>query len=202
MPNDDNRATVPSTKGPAAFRYAWTIIVLLLVVGFALAAMLVSKDDQAVNAAGRPVLDQPSASASPSTTSIDEETELVTRLREILATREQAYDKRDPELLKEVYTVDCPCLESDSNAIRELISSDYVWVGGETSVRVRRTERVTPRMWMVIADFSSEPLRVETKSGRLVRSEPRGRDLFQFVLAKPTGSTQWLLGRATSYKDG
>lgn len=202
MPNEDNRATAPSTKGPAAFRYTWIIIAMLLVVGLAIAAMLVSKDDQTAKAAGGSALDQPLTSASPSTNTIDEQTELVTRLREILAARERAYDKRNPELLKEVYTVDCPCLESDSNAIRELISSNYVWVGGETSIRVRRTERVTPRMWIVIADFFSQPLRIETRSGGLIRSEPRGRDLFQFVLAKPKGSTQWLLGRASSYKDG
>ena len=67
----------------------------------------------------------------------------------------------------EIYTVDCPCMKSDSNAIRELVSEDYVWVGGETSVRVRRLERVTSRMWIIVADFTSEPLRIETKFGRL-----------------------------------
>jgi hypothetical protein len=113
-----------------------------------------------------------------------------------------AYRKRDPELLREIYTVDCPCLESDSNAIRELIREDYVWVGGETSIRVRSSKQVTESMWIIIADFSSEPLRIQTVSGRTVRNEPGGSDLFQFVLAKPSGSTQWLLGRATSYKDG
>ena len=98
--------------------------------------------------------------------------------------------------------MDCPCLESDSNAIRELIREDYVWVGGETSIRVRSSELVTEKMWIIIADFSSEPLRIQTESGRAVRNEPRGSNLFQFVLAKPPGSTQWLLGRATSYETG
>lgn len=136
------------------------------------------------------------------TTSIDPQTELVDRLREILARRESAYGQRDPGLLKTIYTADCPCLKSDSNAIRELISQDYIWVGGGTSIDVRRLERVTARMWIVVADFTSEALRIETESGRLVRAEPRGSDLFQFVLARPMGSTQWLLGRASSYENG
>jgi hypothetical protein len=72
MPNEDNRITVPSTKGAAAFRYTWIIIVALLVVGLALAAMLVSKDDQAAKAAGGSTLDQPPTSTSPSTNTIDE----------------------------------------------------------------------------------------------------------------------------------
>ena len=55
-------------------------------------------------------------------------------------------------------------------------------------------------MWIVVADFNSEALRIETESGRLVRTEPLGSDLFQFVLARPMGSTQWLLGRASSYE--
>jgi hypothetical protein len=142
------------------------------------------------------------SSLASTTTSISLETELVARLREILATREAAYGKRDPKILDSIYTSDCPCLESDSSAIRELVSEGYVWVGGGTSVDVRRLERVSARMWIIVADFTSEALRIETESGRLVRSEPRGSDLFQFVLARPTGSTQWLLGRATSYEKG
>ena len=144
----------------------------------------------------------PATRSSPTTTRVDPEAELVARLREILARREAAYNKRNPGILMEIYTVDCPCMKSDSNAIRELVSEDYVWVGGETSVRVRRLERVTSRMWIIVADFTSEPLRIETKSERLVRTEPRGSELFQFVLARPMGATQWLLGRASSYENG
>jgi hypothetical protein len=135
-------------------------------------------------------------------TPIDSKSELVARLKEILAMRERAYQDRDLKVLKRIYTIDCPCLKSDSNAIRELIRRNYGWVGGETSLRIRKTERVTARMWLIIADFGSAPLRIETESGRLIREEPQGQDLFQFVLAKPIGSTQWLLGRASSYEDG
>jgi hypothetical protein len=67
---------------------------------------------------------------------------------------------------------------------------------------LRRTERVTERLWLVIADFESAPLRIESAGGELVRQEPAGSDLFQFALAKPVDAAEWLLGRASPYKDG
>jgi hypothetical protein len=146
--------------------------------------------------------DRSDATLSKTPSTVGPQTELVARLEEILARRGVAYRERDPEILKEIYTEDCPCLKSDSNAIRELLSEDYNWVGGKTSIRVRHLERVTERMWIIIADFTSEPLRIETASGRPVRTEPRGSDLFQFVLARPTDSNQWLLGRASSHETG
>lgn len=202
MPNEDHQVTAPLAKASKVPRYARITIALLLVGGLVTAAFMVIRDGGSAKASKSEVRDPTPASRSHTPKSINEQGQLIARLKEILATREQAYRKKDPEALKGVYTVDCPCLESDSNAIRELISANYVWVGGETSVRVRRIDRVTARMWSIIADFSSEPLRVETESGRLIRSEPRGRDLFQFVLVKPTGATRWLLGRASSYRDG
>jgi hypothetical protein len=195
MPTTEDQA--PPTKATLVL---WVVLAMLTAAGL-LFAVLVGRDNDGVAEASRtnpPATSKP----SPTSTSIAPQTELVTRLREILRRREVAYRTRDPEILREIYTVDCPCLESDSNAIHELRSEGYVWIGGETSIRVRRVERVTDRMWIIVATFNSRALRVETGSGRLVRSEPAGSDLFQFVLAKPTGSNQWLLGRASSYKDG
>ena len=200
MSNEDRRVTAPLSKGSKTLRPVWILIAILVVGGLAFAVFAVRDDGRAAIASRGEVID--STLTSHSTTSVDEQIEIVSRLKEILAERQRAYRMRDPKVLEGIYTVDCPCLESDTNAIRELISADYIWVGGETSIQVRRTERVAPRMWIVIADFSSEPLRIETKSGRLVRKEPEDRSLFQFVLAKPTGSGQWLLGRASSYEDG
>jgi hypothetical protein len=203
MSNEDRRDASLSNQGPRAPRLVRPIILLFLAASIvATVFMLVAKGGGSAEAYRDEMRDSPSPSNLHTTTSIDEQGELIARLKEILITREQAYRKKNPETLKEIYTVDCPCLESDSNAIRELIDANYVWVGGESSVQVRRTDRVTARMWIIIADLSSEPLRVETESGRLIRSEPRGRDLFQFVLARPAGSTKWMLGRASSYKDG
>jgi hypothetical protein len=126
---------------------------------------------------------------------------VVERLREILRIRDEAFRKRNPETLREVYTTDCPCLEGDTNAIKELIANNYHMVGGTTSIQIEKTNQVGGKLWLVIANFQSAPLRIETEDGRLIREEPRGSDLFQFALSKPLGSSDWLLGRATAYQD-
>lgn len=200
MPNEDRSETVSPLKGPTSRPRALLFLALVLVVILILVVFVTRDDDGAAKTSTSDVIALPSSSST--TNLIDTEGELVSRLREILAARDQAYRKRDPTALKRIYTVDCPCLKSDSNAIRELIKENYVWVGGETSITVRRTERVTPRLWLVVAEFHSAALRIETESGQLVRTEPSGQDLFQFALAKPTDSTRWLLGRASSYEDG
>jgi hypothetical protein len=197
MPNEDSGVNSPQPRRAALLGVF--VILAILAVGATLLTLRTLRDHERSSEASSN--DGPDPQASSPTTTIESEAEVITRLREILAVREAAYRKRDPELLRGIYTVDCPCIESDSNAIRELIREDYVWVGGGTSIQVRRSERVTSKMWIVIADFSSEPLRIQTESGRTVRNEPRGSDTFQFVLAKPAGSTHWLLGRATSFDD-
>jgi hypothetical protein len=141
-----------------------------------------------------------SVEALPTRTTRDTRDEVVERLRQILQVRDKAFRERNAAILTSLYTTDCPCLEGDRNAIRELTENNYHVVGGTTSVRVRRVERVTDRAWLVIADFRSAPLRIEAEDNRLIREEPAGSDLFQFALSKPTGSQEWLLGQATAYK--
>jgi hypothetical protein len=201
MPNKDHPPAASPRKRPWVV-HGMAVASVILLTGAVLFAFVVATDDDRDTTT--PIGKVPiSTTTSPqTTTTLDPHAELVARLRAILARREAAYSQRNPDILKEIYTVDCPCLKSDSNAIRELVSEDYIWVGGETSIKVRRLERVTARMWIIVADFTSEALRIETESGRLVRTEPRGSDRFQFVLAMPTGSTQWLLGRASSYENG
>jgi hypothetical protein len=188
---------IPSRRGPALAG----VIVALISVGLLVAVLATRGDDEVAGASANQPTVKPTTTVAPTTT-INIRNELVSRLGEILRERQRAYRERDAEGLSTIYTIDCPCLESDSNAIRELVSNRYFWVGGASSFRVRHLERVTSRQWLVIGIFSSEPLRIETESGRLVRSEPGGSELFQFVLAKPQGSHQWLLGRASSYKEG
>jgi hypothetical protein len=181
MSNDDHPVSRPPVKGPTDRYWIWLIVVILAVAS--LFTVFVLRDGDDATATSPSGVSGPSP--SPPMTPIDSKSELVARLKEILAMRERAYQDRDIEVLKRIYTIDCPCLKSDSNAIRELIKRNYVWVGGETSLRIRKTERVTARMWLIIADFGSAPLRIETESGRLIREEPQGQDLFQFALAKP-----------------
>jgi hypothetical protein len=126
---------------------------------------------------------------------------VIERLRETLRIRDEAFRERHPEILRDVYTTDCPCFEGDRNAIKELADKDYHMVGGATSIQVKKTNQVNGKLWLIIADFQSAPLRIETEDRRLIREEPRGSDLFQFALSRPSGSSDWLLGRATAYQD-
>jgi hypothetical protein len=123
--------------------------------------------------------------------------QLVSRLREILQIREAAYRSRNPDLLRSIYSSDCPCLASDEKAIYELLQRAYMWDGIETSIEIRRVTKLHERLWTVTAIFRSETLRIETENGRLIRREPAGSDLFEFTLVKPRDAHQWLLGRAS-----
>jgi hypothetical protein len=123
--------------------------------------------------------------------------QLVSRLREILQIRETAYRSRNPDLLRSIYSSDCPCLASDETAIYELLQRAYMWDGIETSIEIRRVTRLHERLWTVTAIFRSESLRIEMENGRLIRKEPAGSDLFEFTLVKPRDAHKWLLGRAS-----
>jgi hypothetical protein len=148
MRNEDQPVNVSQPQRPKVLRHVWVLLVFLAMGSF-LIGILVIRDGDGKGEASRS--SESDATLFPqTTTSSDPRTELVSRLEEILARRELAYRSRNPEILKEIYTVDCPCLKSDSNAIRELVNENYNWVGGETSIRVRRLERVTERMWILL----------------------------------------------------
>jgi hypothetical protein len=126
-----------------------------------------------------------------------EHDEILSRLQEILRIREDAYRFRNAEMLRSIYSEDCPCLASDEDAINELQRLEHRWTGIATSIEVRSAKRIDERIWVVVALFRSNALRVETRSGGLVRVEPAGNDLFQFTLVKLQDTQQWLLGLAT-----
>jgi hypothetical protein len=171
-----------------------------LLVVVLLSVLLVTREDKV--GVNEPRLSPTSVGTSTTSVKRNSRTEIVERLKSILKTRDEAFRNRTAGLLHNIYTVDCPCLEGDTNAIKELTSNNYHIVGGTTSIRVHKVDRVTERLWLVIADFQSAPLRIESESGDLIRMEPAGSNLFQFALSKPAGSTEWLLGQATAYKDG
>jgi hypothetical protein len=75
-----------------------------------------------------------SVEALPTSTTRDTRDEVVDRLREILQVRDKAFRERNAEILEDLYTTDCPCLEGDRNAIQELRENNYHVVGGTTSV--------------------------------------------------------------------
>jgi hypothetical protein len=138
----------------------------------------------------------PSSSTSSSST-ISQADEVVTRLREILQVREEAYRSRSPEMLATIYSSDCPCMASDQRAIEELLDRGHEWDGISTSIEVRNVRRINERLWLVVAFFRSGALSIKTDHGKLVRLEPAGSDLFEFTLVKPNETTSWLLGQAS-----
>jgi hypothetical protein len=187
-----------SVRSAAIRRFAAVGLVVLVLLVALLGVFVMGRDDHIEGAA--PTQTQSSVKSSP-TTAVGTRAEVIERLRTILGIRDKAFRERDAKILGNVYTVDCPCLEGDRNAIKELESNNYRMVGGATSIRIRRASQVSAQLWLVVADFRSAPLRIEAEGERLIREEPGGSDLFQFALAKPADSSEWLLGRATAYKD-
>lgn len=197
MQNEDHQTpSAPFRRLPAMGLVAALVSVALLV-----AALVIRGDDDHVVRTAPTLTPSSSEAVTPSTT-VNPRAEIVARLREILRIRDKAFRDRDAKVLNNIYTSDCPCLEGDRNAIRELQTKNYNIVGGATSIRVRRVERVSGRLWLVIADFRSAPVRVESEEEKLIREEPEGSDLFQFAMSKPTDSNEWLLGRAMAYQEG
>jgi hypothetical protein len=121
-------------------------------------------------------------------------TEIVSRLREILKIREEAYRSRSRDMLASIYSRDCPCLSSDGDAINELLRKKRIWDGVRTSIEVHEVTKVNERVWTVVGLFRSETLYIRAEDGRLVETEPAGRDLFRFTLVKPQDEQDWLLG--------
>jgi hypothetical protein len=194
MPNENH-----SIRSVAMRRLALAALVAMVLVLVLLGTVVLSRDDDVGVAAATRT--QSSIDSSPATTMLDARTEVIERLRKILGIRDKAFRERDAKVLEKVYTVDCPCLEGDRNAIQKLVANNYHIVGGGTSIRIHRASQVSSQLWLIVADFRSAPLRIEAEDRRLIREEPGGSDLFQFALAKPAGSSEWLLGRATAYED-
>jgi hypothetical protein len=194
MPNENH-----SIRSVAMRRLALAALVAMVLVLALLGTVVLSRDDDVGVAAATRT--QSSIDSSPATTMLDARTEVIERLRKILGIRDKAFRERDAKVLEKVYTVDCPCLEGDRNAIQELVANNYHIVGGGTSIRIHRASQVSSQLWLIVADFRSAPLRIEAEDRRLIREEPGGSDLFQFALARPAGSSEWLLGRATAYED-
>lgn len=194
MTNEDH-----SVRSPAIRRFAGAGLAVIMLLVALLGIFVIGRDDHI--GVAPPTQMQSSVKSSPTTTAVGTRAEVIERLRTILGIRDKAFRERNARILEDVYTVDCPCLEGDRNAIKELESNNYRMVGGATSIRIRRASQVSAQLWLVVADFRSAPLRIEAEGKRLIREEPGGSDRFQFALAKPADSSEWLLGRATAYKD-
>jgi hypothetical protein len=188
----------PTPRGPSRAVWVAATSTALLVVTAVAAFLMTHNDDEAVGPPSPPPESSvPSTTASPTTMTIDTKTEVVARLREILRVRDRALETRNARLLSSIYTVDCPCLQGDRDAIRQLRQSHEVWRGVATSISVQNLEQVNERLWIVNALFVAAPFQVENESGDLLRKTPGERNLTRFALARPVGHEEWLLGHVS-----
>jgi hypothetical protein len=185
----------PTPRGPS--RAVWTAAITTALLVAAGAAVFATHGTDPPAGSLPPMPSSPSVTAAAATTTIDPRTEVVARLREILKVRDRALETRNASLLSSIYTVDCPCLEGDSDAIRRLKQSHQVWRGVATSISVQKLEQVNDRLWIVNALFVAAPFQVENESGDLIRTTPGERNLTRFALARPVGFQEWLLGHVS-----
>lgn len=194
MPNEDQS----QTSRPSTLARGFLLAVLIGGLVAAVAVLTVIRRPEPTASAPSAPSAPTSASSAPSTTTISEEEEVVARLRAILKVRDRAYRERDLDLLRKVYTTDCPCLRGDRDAIKRLLQDNAVWVGASTTVQVKKLEKVNDRLWIVVANFIGSPFRIETESGNLIRAIEGRSELFRFALARTTADSNLLLGFAAA----
>jgi hypothetical protein len=196
MPNDDPQ--VLPEASPSASRRGRVYVVLFVLVLAVLVAVgaVVSRSDETTSFV--PSSSPPAGSGSTATTIVVAKTEITSRLREILKVRDRALLARDAQLLSEIYTVDCKCLEDGRALIRQLRKENIVWKDVSTNITIENTEEVNDRLWVVVATVQTPPVRIETEAGRLVRIVPAERNRVRFALSKPMNEEEWLLGHASS----
>jgi hypothetical protein len=196
MQFEDHPAPRPPTPHGPSRRAAWLAAVVLLLVATGTAIFATRSDDGTVKSSS-PESSLPQTTAFPTTTTVDPQTEIVARLRQILRVRDRALETRNASLLSNIYTVDCPCLQGDRDAIRRLRQSREVWRGVATTISVEKLEQVNERLWIVNALFVATPFQVENERGDFLRKTPGERNFSRFALARPIGHEEWLLGHVS-----
>jgi hypothetical protein len=171
------------------------VMAVLLVLGiFASIAELTKSSDRNASPATTP--SRASATTIPSST-ISTAEEIVARFKQIFRIRDQAIRTRNPLLLEDIYTADCPCLKGDQQLIRKLRQQRLLWRGVKISLDLQDVERVNDRLWTASAVVTTSPFEIVTESDVVVQRIPKGRELSRFALARPTGKGDWLLGQAS-----
>jgi hypothetical protein len=167
---------------------------LLIVLAFVLIAQLGSSGRGTSSAA---TLAGNSKESEAPTSTVSSHDEVVTRLHSIFRVRDKAIQERNPSLLKDIYTIDCPCLEGDRELIKGLRKKHLVWRGVKVSLVVEDIEQVNGRLWIINALVKTDSFNIEQESGALVRSVPSGHERSRFAIARLPGQEEWLLGRAS-----
>lgn len=194
MSNDNHHPSPTPNDPPRRYLLPSAVIALALV---AVVLLITIRDDDL--AATSPLeTSQPATTSSTTVPLSDTENEVVTRLREILQVREQAFSKRDASLFDDVYTSSCPCLRASRNAIAALKKEQILWQNRSISIEVQSAKSINHRLWEVVALFVSDSFRIETEEGELVREAPPERLRYRFLLVRTSDSEPWRLGSASS----
>lgn len=194
MSNDNHHPSPTPNDPPRRYLLPSAVIALALV---AVVLLITIRDDDL--AATSPLeTSQPATTSSTTAPLSDTENEVVTRLREILQVREQAFSKRDASLFDDVYTSSCPCLRAGRNAIAALKKEQILWQNRSISIEVQSAKSINHRLWEVVALFVSDSFRIETEEGELVREAPPERLRYRFLLVRTSDSEPWRLGSASS----
>jgi hypothetical protein len=192
MPEDKDPQTPPGVPRVVSQRgRLYVALFALAVVSIVAVSVVVLRDDQPSSSS---LTGRLADGSTTSTTTVSGRTEITARLREILETRDKALLARDANLLSDVYTVDCECLEDGRALIQQLRRENIVWKGVKTDIMIHTVEEVNDRLWIVVAAVKTPSVRIETESGRLVRTVPPERNVVRFALAKPQDAEEWLLG--------
>jgi len=67
----------------------------------------------------------------------------------------------------------------------------------EISIEIQSAKELSNKLWEVVAVFISDPFRIETEEGELIREAPAERIRYRFLLVRTSDSDQWRLGRAS-----
>jgi hypothetical protein len=191
MPNEE-QGTSP-TGGDRLRRLLPGALMALVIAGLVL--LVIVREDR--GAAKSPGTSVPATTAPTKTTSPDARSEVILRLQEILQVREQAFRERDASLFEDVYTSDCACLKAGRVAIAALKRENVLWQDREISIEVQSAKELSNRLWEVVAVLISDPFRIETEQGELVREAPAERIRYRFLLVRTSDSDEWRLGRAS-----
>jgi hypothetical protein len=194
--SNDSHYSSPTPNDPPRRYLLPGALIALVIVGVAL--LLVARGDDLAATSPRET-SLPATTTAPSTTTVsDGKNEVITRLREILQIREQAFSKRDASLFDDVYTSRCPCLRAGREAIAALKKEKIQWQDRSISIEVQSAKSIDSRLWEVVALFISDSFRIETEEGELVREAPAERLRYRFLLVRTSDTEPWRLGSASS----
>jgi hypothetical protein len=168
-------------------------LLAVVLVGF-VALRVVSVDTPAATA---PTAIAASSASTETTTVSNSKADVVDRLREILQIRERALTERDASLFEDIYSSNCSCLRAGRNAVAALRREGVLWKDRSISLDVQSTNRISGRLWEVVALFVSSPFRIETEEGKLVRESPAERIRYRFLLVRTSDSEPFRLGAAS-----